>query len=272
MKLSIITINYNNLEGLRKTIDSIVSQTWRDFEWIVVDGGSTDGSRELIEEYAAKGCFSWWCSEPDKGVYNAMNKGIKHAQGEYLNFMNSGDCFHKSTTLEQVFDGKEYDADVLYGDHIFCVGEKEERRKSLISYKLSTLINFGFNHQSCFIKRYLFSVELYDENLRIISDWKMYIKWMLQNKTFVELDLIVCRFDGNGMCNRLLEEMAIEKKCVLNEILSEGIKADLEELDLFRHSYMDFPELVEIEEQIRKRRLFRRLYNLLRRLISFFSK
>ena len=78
MKLSIITINYNNKAGLQKTIDSVVAQTWRDFEWIIIDGGSTDGSKELIEQYQQH--FAYWCSEPDKGVYNAMNKGIDKAK------------------------------------------------------------------------------------------------------------------------------------------------------------------------------------------------
>ena len=80
MKLSIITINYNNKAGLQKTIDSVICQTWKDYEWIIIDGGSTDGSKELIEQYQQY--FAYWCSEPDKGVYNAMNKGITKAKGE----------------------------------------------------------------------------------------------------------------------------------------------------------------------------------------------
>ena len=91
MKLSIITINYNNLAGLQRTIDSVVCQTWHDYEWIIIDGGSSDGSKELIEQYQEY--ITYWCSEPDKGIYNAMNKGIDHAHGDYLIFMNSGDAF-----------------------------------------------------------------------------------------------------------------------------------------------------------------------------------
>lgn len=79
-KLSIITINLNNYNGLKRTINSIISQTFTDYEWIVIDGGSTDGSRELIEQYS--NLFAYWCSEPDKGIYNAMNKGIRHIKGE----------------------------------------------------------------------------------------------------------------------------------------------------------------------------------------------
>ena len=91
MKFSIITINYNNVEGLRNTIKSVVNQTYTDYEFIIIDGGSTDGSVEVIKEYA--NIITYWVSEPDKGIYNAMNKGIEVANGEYLNFMNSGDCF-----------------------------------------------------------------------------------------------------------------------------------------------------------------------------------
>ena len=84
-KFSIITINYNNKEGLRKTIESVVGQSFRDFEYIIIDGGSTDGSIEVIKEYAGK--VDYWVSEPDKGIYHAMNKGVLQAHGEYLNFM-----------------------------------------------------------------------------------------------------------------------------------------------------------------------------------------
>lgn len=110
MKLSIITVKLNNRDGLKRTIDSVVSQTFTDYEWIVIDGGSTDGSRELIEQYQDH--FAYWCSEPDKGIYNAMNKGIAHAKGEWLQFLNSGDVLYSNNTLASVFSSK-YDADVL---------------------------------------------------------------------------------------------------------------------------------------------------------------
>ena len=88
MKLSVITINYNNRDGLHKTIASVVNQSWREFEYIVIDGGSTDGSVDVIKSFADR--IDYWVSEPDKGIYNAMNKGIDVAQGEYCIFINSG--------------------------------------------------------------------------------------------------------------------------------------------------------------------------------------
>jgi glycosyltransferase involved in cell wall biosynthesis len=113
LKLSIITVNYNNLEGLKKTIESVVSQTWQVFEYIVIDGGSTDGSAAYIEAQSVN--IDYWVSEPDNGIYNAMNKGIKAATGEYLLFLNSGDDLTDLKALEnnQIHLKEE---DIIYFD------------------------------------------------------------------------------------------------------------------------------------------------------------
>ena len=100
MKYSIITINYNNRDGLEMTINSVLEQTYKDFEYIIIDGGSTDGSLEVIKKHAAQ--IDYWVSEPDNGIYNAMNKGIRKATGDYLNFMNSGDTYHTSSVLGDI--------------------------------------------------------------------------------------------------------------------------------------------------------------------------
>ena len=113
MQLSIITINLNNYEGLKKTISSIRCQNWHNFEWIIIDGGSTDGSTELIESVSKD--LTFWCSESDKGIYNAMNKGVAMCSGKYVLFMNSGDSLHDSKVLEDIFQDQQYDADILIG-------------------------------------------------------------------------------------------------------------------------------------------------------------
>lgn len=108
-KISIITISYNNLEGLKRTVHSVLSQSYKDYEYIVVDGGSNDGSKEYLEANSAH--ITRWVSEPDKGIYNAMNKGIAMATGKYCIFMNSGDHFFSATTLEDAapqLDGTDY--------------------------------------------------------------------------------------------------------------------------------------------------------------------
>ena len=112
MKLSIITINYNNARGLERTIKSVICQTFTNYEYIIVDGGSTDGSLEVINKYADH--ISKWVSEPDEGIYNAMNKGTRMASGEYFNYMNSGDCFCDAHVLED-------NGDIgLYNPCFFC--------------------------------------------------------------------------------------------------------------------------------------------------------
>lgn len=135
MKLSVITICYNE-KNIRKTCESIVGQSWQDFEWIVVDGGSTDGTLDVLNEYRDR--IDVLISEPDNGIYNAMNKGIARARGEWLNFMNGGDAFCDKTVLEQVFGGgsSRDGADVLYGG---CAGERYTKcRLPLTPISLST--------------------------------------------------------------------------------------------------------------------------------------
>lgn len=189
MKLSIITINYNNSDGLRKTIDSIMCQTWRDFEWLIIDGSSSDDSKSIIEQVASKSeaNVSYWCSEPDKGVYNAMNKGIAKAKGEYILFMNSGDCIAYPSTLQDVFDDNQ-NADILFGYMM---------RKTLdgVPHNIPSMKDhlywedFYFDtlpHQSSYIKRELFDkIGGYDESYPRLADWKWFVDAVVYNHASV---------------------------------------------------------------------------------------
>ena len=116
MTLSIITINFNNVAGLKRTVDSVLHQTADDFEYIIIDGASTDGSREFIESCSSK--LAYWVSEKDNGVYHAMNKGIGHARGDYLLFLNSGDYLNDAEVLARVFN-RPLQEDIIYGDIIW---------------------------------------------------------------------------------------------------------------------------------------------------------
>jgi glycosyltransferase involved in cell wall biosynthesis len=111
--LSIITINYNNRPGLQKTFNSVLGQFYKDFEYIIIDGGSTDGSKELIEKNAT--AFSYWVSEKDQGIYNAMNKGIIKAKAKYLLFLNSGDFLVDEKSLESI-SLSSHDEDIICAD------------------------------------------------------------------------------------------------------------------------------------------------------------
>lgn len=119
MKISIITINYNNVEGLKRSIESVVNQTSKDYEYIIIDGGSTDGSVDVIKLYSNR--IDYWESEPDRGIYHAMNKGVKLATGEYVIFMNSGDKFYSNEIIADFIklNPKE---DILSGDAKLSTG------------------------------------------------------------------------------------------------------------------------------------------------------
>ena len=133
--LTIITVNLNNREGLQRTIDSVVEQTFTDYEWIVIDGGSTDGSRELIEQYADH--FTYLVSEPDKGIYNAMNKGIAHAKSDWLQFLNSGDWLTEKDVLNNVFSQRL--KVILFMATIIIATERKW-------FLLSIVLNYHFSH------------------------------------------------------------------------------------------------------------------------------
>lgn len=200
MKLSIITINYNNRLGLQKTIDSIICQTWRDFEWIVIDGGSTDGSKELIEEYQDH--FAYWCSEPDKGVYNAMNKGIAKACGKYLNFMNSGDCFFDKSSLQAFNVCYNPSIDVYYGDADFYDDEGNIFLKMRLPNRISArfyMSGRNISHQSSFIKASLLKRHLYDESYKLAADGDFFFWLLLRRYKFKHIDKVLVKSDVPGL-------------------------------------------------------------------------
>lgn len=152
-KLSIITINLNNKSGLIKTINSVINQEFTDFEWIIIDGASTDGSKQLIEQYTQY--ITYWISEPDKGIYNAMNKGIKIAKGEYCLFLNSGDYLASKYTLKRVFS-HNYTADIFIGNILYNTLPISRRFGFHSDYiTCYDIIKGSIAHQASFIKKYL---------------------------------------------------------------------------------------------------------------------
>ncbi len=225
MKYSIITISYNNKKGLEQTIKSVTSQTFHDFQYIVIDGGSSDGSLELLQNYASK--IDYWVSEPDKGIYNAMNKGIKQARGEYLNFMNSGDTYHSDMVLEEIanIESKE---DIISGTNY-------DMEKGLRSFtpprevSLLTLLKDNLNHQATFYKRTLFQDRQYDEKYKILSDFKFNLQSIIiDNCTIKWTNIIVADYDTNGISSNNKHMVMQERKQILEELFPHKILKDYE--------------------------------------------
>ena len=287
MKLSIITINYNNAEGLRKTLASVASQTYAEIEHIIIDGGSTDNSVEVIREYESSlasrlcgvpenargdlGCSSplasrlKWISEKDTGIYNAMNKGIRMATGDYCQFLNSGDMLAADDVTERMMAALK--AHRCKVESVECKGMENGKADNTAPHRLiasSPISNvptifYGnmlkvlpngkilhdacnggndvtldmfyrgcLNHSPAYIKRSLFDkYGMYDESLRICSDWKFYMQSIvLGGETVQYVDIDMTLFDMTGISETNKDLLNNERNQLLKEMVPVGILRD----------------------------------------------
>ncbi len=214
--ISIITVNFNDAAGLEKTTQSVFQQTYPHIEYIIIDGGSTDESKQVIEQVAHK--LSYYISEKDTGIYNAMNKGIRKATGEYLLFMNSGDVFTSGDVLNQmVLQNKN--KDLVYGDIQWIENGEEFPGVFPDTLTFGYLMFHSLPHQGTLIRRTLFEeVGNYDEERRIISDWVFFLLAVCKhNCSYVKVPVLVARCDRHGIsCNPdNLVQLVKEKEEVL---------------------------------------------------------
>lgn len=229
-KLSIITINFNNLNGLKKTFDSIQSQTFQDYEWIIIDGGSTDGSKDLLIQYQDR--IDYWVSEKDNGIYNAMNKGIAQAQGEYCQFLNSGDYYIDSNVLGRVFSCPDL-ADVNYGDQ-WCASDSKviEKRTYPDKMSLSFLFREPLGHQASFFKTDVIKKNLYKENYSISADRAFFLELYVKGVQFHHIPQPIVYFDTEGIGSnpKTLQERRKQFYQIKREFFSDQVIKDIEEM------------------------------------------
>lgn len=226
-KLSIITVNLNNKAGLQRTMESIFAQTFTDYEYIIIDGGSEDGSVELVKKHQNK--FVYSISEKDNGIYQAMNKGIVKATGEYLLFLNSGDYLVSETVLLSMLQNETGNIDLLYGnlERTFPDGKTD-----LVKMPDELAVDFMLNNVLChpvtFIKKKLFTDHgLYNESLKIISDWAFFLKVVvLGNASSLHKDISVTMFSMDGLSSHSYNQAIIskEREEVIDTLFSEGLK------------------------------------------------
>lgn len=234
-RLSIITINYNNVEGLRNTLASVANQTDKNFEYIVVDGGSTDGSVDVIREY--QNIIDIWVSEPDKGIYNAMNKGSRLASGSYVTFVNSGDCLADSNVMADVLAqiGTINKDDLIFGK-VLDVFDGGTNIYSF-SHDLTLMsLHYGVvNHSGCFIKRELQLAHPYREDLKICSDRQFFIEAIIfDNCSYSHIDRIITHFDKTGISSSQVSDKLIdeENEKILASVVPPRIIADYKKTNL----------------------------------------
>ena len=246
MKISIVTINYNNADGLRRTLESVAVQTYRDIEHVIIDGGSTDGSVDAIKEYVYSNPnrdpfikhVIKWVSEKDNGIYNAMNKGLRLATGSYIEILNSGDILATPDVTDRMvreLEKEEYPA-ILYGNMLKSYDGKTIINKdkcggagateSFLYFYKGTL-----NHDCAYIRRDLFEkYGLYNEEMKICSDWEWYVKAIaLGGEKAVYTNIDVTIFDMNGVSEshgKNAELIKRERREYLEKILPVTILHD----------------------------------------------
>lgn len=194
---TIITITYNNRDGLRKTARSVMAQTCANYEWLIIDGASTDGTQEDFPQYATARIIS----EPDQGIYDAMNKGLDHAAGDYVIFMNAGDQFAEKDILKIAKDHLTLSPDLLYGD---AYEDTEEGIRHYKTAKPPTQITRGLftHHQAIFYRTEALGTLRYDRSYKVAADYHLTLRFLKKPRTSAYLPTPICIFEGGGISQR----------------------------------------------------------------------
>lgn len=260
MKLSIVTINYNNAEGLRKTLASVAAQTYKGIEHIIIDGGSTDGSADIIRDYADSHTshithhtshIVKWTSEKDNGIYHAMNKGLRKTTGSYIQILNSGDILAADDVTERMvaalrqiddrcIDGRLTSVPILYGNMLKSYDGKNIIERDTCGSGMYTPESFLYfykgtlNHDCAYIRRDLFDkYGLYNEQMKICSDWEWYVRAIIlggEKPVYTNIDVTV--FDMNGVSEsygKNAELIMKERREYLEKILPPAILHDYDQ-------------------------------------------
>ncbi|MCM8569201.1 glycosyltransferase [Gramella jeungdoensis] len=224
--ISIITVNLNNLEGLRTTVNSVLAQKYKNFEYLVIDGASNDGSREFLEKHNEQ--IDYWISEEDLGIYNAMNKGVKKANGVYLLFLNSGDHFFDNESLKKNY-GYLKVQDIIYFNLVMVKQGVSEIAIYPKNLRFSHFVEDTLPHPATFIKKTLFDkLGFYDESLKIVSDWKFFINSICKyNSSYLKIDETLSVYYLDGISSSVKNEKLIKEE--RQKVLSDDFSPFMED-------------------------------------------
>lgn len=215
--LSVITIVYNNVKDIERTLLSVINQDYDAIEYIIIDGGSTDGTVDIIKNYEDK--IAKWVSEPDKGIYNAMNKGLKMASGDYILFMNSGDEIYDNSTVSNVFSS-EPNADIYYGEtEMFnedweSLGTRRHKAPEKFTWR-SFRYGMSISHQAIYIRREI--IEPYNEHYKLSADIDWILKAAKKAKKIVNTHQHVAKYLVGGMSKKRHRESLKERFYIFTE-------------------------------------------------------
>ncbi len=212
LKISVVTVSYNAAETIEETIQSVVNQTYDNIEYIIIDGGSTDGTLDIIKKYADR--LAYWVSEPDNGIYDAMNKGIAVASGDYINFMNAGDKFINSKIVDLLSKQIVESDDVIYGNwKIDDYSNKIRYPRNLNNMKFGSCLC----HQSTFTKTSLLKLRGYDTSYRIAADYEKACSLYTQGYKFKYINEVIADYSIDGVSDIQTMLSLYEAKIISNK-------------------------------------------------------
>lgn len=270
MILSIISINRNNADGLKITMKSVIQQTFIDYEYIVIDGASSDGSIEIIKGFEPefKGRIKW-VSEPDSGIYNAMNKGIRMASGNYIQILNSGDILASDTVTERMLNAAKDAGNpgILYGNMIkqYPDGRRlKDTCKGTEEWTMFDFIRGTINHDPTYIRKDIYEkYGLYDESLKIVSDWKWFTNAVVfgnEKPTYVPIDVTI--FDMTGISETNFTAREEERSKELEKMLPANVLRD------YRKFYSD----IDMMKRLHRHPFFYKIVRFIERVLFKFEK
>lgn len=262
--LTVITVNYNNAEGLRKTLDSVLPQLSERVDYVVIDGGSSDESPAIIAEIAPK--LHYWCSERDGGIYQGMNKGVRNSDGQYVIFINSGDCLCPGIIAEILPYLERGEADIIYGNIRFH--DPETHKNFVQTYPdkvtISHLYESYLPHPGSFIRRKMLVDMPYNEELRINADYEFFVKAiMLNGCSTLHVSLTISDFYLGGISNLNREAHDRERKEIIDRLFTPVI-IDAAKLSKLQ-TLSCYPEILELSKT---RKLHKRIRPLLRAVMT----
>lgn len=202
-KVTIVTVTYNAKDLLEETILSVIHQTYDDIEYIIIDGGSNDGTIDIIKRY--KDRIDYWISEEDEGIYFAMNKAIEKASGEWINFMNAGDTFFDFDTVKQVMSDKKKDTELIYGDYM-----NTQQKLCSVAHRQNIFRSMPCCHQSLYTKTNLMKENLFNIRYKIIADYEFILKMYLNGKKLQYIKRPLCVYLEEGFSDREVIQRGLE--------------------------------------------------------------
>ena len=225
MKISVVTVCYNSEKTIRRTIESVLNQKYYETDYVIVDGGSSDGTVNIIKEYEGK--IAYWCSEKDNGIYDAMNKGIMNSKGDIIAFMNSDDWYNDNIFKKVANYFESTNVEMMYGDYNIVWSDDLIERVCLDKLNMEDIYYKNlFCHQALFMKRELFNrIGMYNLNYKLAADYDWILRAYLSKVKFGYFPEVICYFKFGGASAVYKKSGAIENKKIKLSLLPAELRA-----------------------------------------------